>query len=129
MGKIFLAFALVWFTGCASTETGGTDVLEPLDPAAAEAPTPTPSPLLSNLLEKLRALGYEGIGMTYESDPTLELLGKVFSDPVAANRQIRAVYTGATTTYEAKTQSLTVGGTSNAPAILAFIKKKVPLRQ
>jgi len=113
---------------CASTGSGGSDVLEPLDPEVAEAPTPSPSPTLSALLEKLRALGYEGIGLTYESEATLDLLNKVFSSPVAANRQIRSVYTGAITTYDAKPQSLTVGGTSNVPAILSFIQKKVPAR-
>jgi len=119
-------FSLTLF-GCASGGgLEGDGLLEPVDPAVTETPSPV-SPGLAKLLEKLQSLGYEGIGLTYESDTTLELLYKVFSDPLAMNRQVRAVYTGLANAYDAKAQSLTIGGASSEKAILAFIKK-IPLK-
>ena len=126
---IFLVLVLCHIMGCASTEStpGGADgVLEPVDPSASATPSPSVSPWLPKLMERLTVVGYEGVGLTYESDGTLEMLFKVFSDPLTANRQIRFVYTGLANAYDAKAQSLTVGGTSNVTAILTFIQKKVP---
>ena len=129
MRKILLAFVLPLLLSCASIGSGDTDVLEPIAPSVTESPSPSPTPLLSKRLEKLQALGYEGIGMTYESDATLELLNRVFSDPTTSNRQVRSVYTGLNNAYDVKAQSLTVGGTSSVQAILTFIQKKVPMRK
>jgi len=125
--RIGAGLFLIAVVGCASSGgLEGAGVLEPVDPAATETPSAV-SPGLAKLLDKLQSLGYEGIGLTYESDATLELLYTVFSDPLAMNRQVRAVYTGLANAYDAKAQSLTIGGASNEKAILAFIKK-IPLK-
>ena len=109
-------------------------VLEPVDAASPEAPAEVAevaagtSPAYLKLMELLKAQGYEGIGLQYESERTLEFLGRVFSDPRSFNRQIKLVYTGLQLAYDAQHQSVTIGGTTDANAVLSFLQKKVPAR-
>ncbi len=84
--------------------------------------------LVSNLSEKLAALGYEALGLAFEEDDTLLLLGKVFDSPVAQNRNIKIIYTGLMMSYDPVYQSLTINTTQDLGSILRFIDKKVPKR-
>ena len=107
-----------------------SDVLEEVKPEQPfNAPDSTQeNPVLSRLTQKMQALGYEVIGLQFETNETLLLLESVFDSPVSQNRQIRIVYTGVTLSYDAKHRSLTIGGTQDTKAILKFIEKNVPLR-
>lgn len=82
--------------------------------------------LLVQLNEKLQSLGYEALGLQFESDETLSLLGKVFDSPLSQNKQIRIIYTGLEMSYDAKHQSLTIGGRKDLKSILNFIHKNIP---
>jgi hypothetical protein len=84
--------------------------------------------LLANINEKLKSLGYEALGLQFESDETLLLLGKVFDSPVSHNRQIRIVYTGLEMSYDIGHQSLTIGGRKDLKSILNYIQKNIPSR-
>ncbi len=84
---------------------------------------------LKKLKALLRELNYEGIGISYESDATLDLMITVFSDKRAKNREIRLFYTGLAMSYDTKAQSLTIGGVMEAEAILQYIQKNVPARK
>lgn len=86
------------------------------------------NPAFSKLKTKLNELGYEPIGLEYESTANLTLLYKVFSSAQLKNRRIQRVYTGMDLEYDAKAQALTVGGTQSVAKILAFIRKRVPRR-
>lgn len=126
-----LLVAAVVLSACSSSPQA-SGVLEPLEQAqpnpVAATSEPVISPSLQKLTDRLSALGYEPVGMAYESDATLDLLFKVFSDPLVQNRRIRLVYTGLQLAYDARAESLTIGGTSDAMKILAFIKKSVPVK-
>src|SRR5271167_573258 len=68
----------------------GSGVLEPAEAeakAAAETPPPPSNPTLEKLLALLKTKGYDGIGLEYENQPTLELLTRVFSDAKTSNRK------------------------------------------
>lgn len=121
---------LVFLSGCSSTPPDGSssEILEPVKENGAVAPDPAPSTNFLRLQELLIKLGYEGVGLAFESDESLQLLTTVFSDPRVANRQIRLVYTGLQMVYDAKYQSLTIGGTTQSSAIIDFIQKDIPLR-
>jgi len=84
--------------------------------------------LLANINEKLKSLGYEALGLQFESDETLLLLGTVFDSPVSHNRQIRIVYTGLEMSYDIGHQSLTIGGRKDLKSILNYIQKNIPSR-
>lgn len=86
------------------------------------------NPLVTNLNEKLQGLGYEALGLQFESDETLLLIGKVFDSAISHDRQIKIIYTGLEMSYDAKHQSLTLGGTKTLSAILSFINKNIPKR-
>lgn len=131
--RVLSIFALCLLAACSSSPTEN-GILEPLEektppaglaePAPAAPPSaPAASPALQKLLDLFATLGYEAVGMTYEDDATLNLLHRVFSDPLAANRAIKLVYTGHQMAYDAKAQSLTVGGSADAKVILAYLKK------
>jgi hypothetical protein len=91
-----------------------------------EAPDSKTNPLLSNISETLKGLGYEALGLSFESDETLLLLGKVFDSPLTHDRKIRIIYTGLQMDYDAKHQSLTINGEKDLATILSFIDKNVP---
>lgn len=138
MGAL-LGITLLLATGCSSQPESQqvnteppkvSDVLEEVKPEQpSNAPDSTQeNPVLSRLTQKMQALGYEVIGLQFETNETLLLLESVFDSPVSQNRQIRIVYTGVTLSYDAKHRSLTIGGTQDTKAILKFIEKNVPLR-
>ena len=86
------------------------------------------SPAESVLEQELQKLGYQGVGLKYETAQTIDLLAKVFADPAVANRQIALVYTGLAMSYDTSYKSLTVGGLKDVPSIVAFIKRNVPVK-
>ncbi len=115
--------------GCASE--GPTRDMRPEDGAVSASSfmeAPKPSPSLSQLLATLRGHGYDGVGLEFEGDTTLEFLNKVFQSPRAANRRIKLTYTGLALSYDPKHESLTVGGTSDLEAVLKYIEKHIPVR-
>ncbi len=87
------------------------------------------NPAFGKLNAKLSELGYEGVGLEYESTAVLDLLTGVFSSPDVKNRKIKRVYTGGGLEYDGPAESITIGGTTNKAKILTFIKKKVPKRK
>lgn len=88
--------------------------------------TPTESPLHAKLMEHLKSLGYEGMGLELESNEMLSFLLALFSSPATANRKIKRVYTGQSLEYDPKAEAITIGGTTDKTKVLNFIKKKVP---
>lgn len=122
---IFFA-TLVFLLGCSSNS-----VLEPVEATAETPETPIESPVpaaFETLRAKLGEHGYEGVGLDLETVESLERLLTVFSDPAAANRRIKQIYTGAANDYDAANESVTLSGSSDAKAILAFLKKRVPMQ-
>lgn len=87
------------------------------------------NPAFGKLNAKLTELGYEGVGLEYESTAVLELLTSVFSTADVKNRKIKRVYTGGGLEYDGPAEAITIGGTTNKAKILTFIKKKVPKRK
>ena len=125
---ILLAFTGL-LGGCASE--GPTRDMKPEDGAVSAASyleAPKPSPSLSQLLATLKIQGYDGVGLEFEGDTTLEFLNRVFQSPRAANRRIKLTYTGLALSYDPKHESLTVGGTSDLEAVLKYIEKHIPMR-
>lgn len=109
--------------GCA----GRPSVLEELkSEGQTAAGDSAQSPVFQELSATLARLGYQGVGLQYESEGSLQLLKTVFSDPRAAGRKVKLVYTGLHMSYDPKYQSLTIGGSADAGAILDYISKKVP---
>ena len=111
--------------GCASTNTV-SEVLTPAEDSAKAAPAP--DELHRAFLEQLQSLGYEGVGLQYETSDNFGLLQAVFRDPRVAGRRIRLVYTGMQMVYEVKAQALTIGGLRDPQAIVDYIVKNVPRR-
>ncbi len=130
MKRLVFFLPLFFLFGCTSsspTIDAPSPVLEAVEAEPEETPIETPvSAFLAKLEDRLATLGYEGVGLELETDATLELLFKVFSNPVVAGRKIQSVYTGAANDYDASNGSLTLGGTRNPKDMIAFIKKKVP---
>ena len=116
-----LAAALT-LTGCAITRSQLV-----LQQEGVEAEALVVSPALPGLIDRLTALGIEGVGLEHEEGSTLELLDRVFSDARVANRKIKQLYTGKSLAYEPHSQAVTVGGTQDAETIVGFIMK-IPLR-
>lgn len=114
--------ACFWQVGCSSA--GKMEVLETIEPSELRPTAQDPAYL--ELMQRLKELGYEGVGLEHESAAIHELMLEVFSDNVTANRQIKYIYTGIHMGYESKVQSLTIGGTDNIEAIKSYIKKNVP---
>jgi hypothetical protein len=131
--RILLGLTVVisLLAGCSSGETTKQDGLQPTEVTDSTVPVEgtTHSPALEKLTQLFTSLGYEGVGLQYESDATLDLLQKVFSDSRTKGHQIKLIYTGLHLAYDSRHQSLTVGGTSDAEMIVSFIQKKVPALQ
>jgi hypothetical protein len=128
---ILMLFILI--SGC-SSESAKLDspspVLEPVDPVAEELPIEAPIPLeLKKLEAKLAELGYEGVGIDVETPEVIAFLLQVFSNSAAANRKIKSVYTGGVNDYDAAQEAFTVGSPRELKTVLAFLKKKVPVRK
>jgi hypothetical protein len=124
---------VLMLAACSSTPSGGgSGVLEAVEnekkTEGAEAVAPPTNPTLEKLLALLKTRGYDGIGLEYEAEATLDLLHRVFTDPKTSNRKIKLVYTGLAMSYDALHQSLTVGGTNDINQILGFIQKHVPAK-
>lgn len=122
MGVLTGLLIFFWQGGCSTA--GKMEVLETIESAE-------PSPVVQNpayleLTQRLKELGYEGVGLEHESAAVHELMLKVFTDNVTANRQLKYIYTGIHMGYEPKVQSLTIGGTENVEVIKSYIKKNVP---
>ena len=132
--SLFLLLWILGFAGCASSPNSVSSVLEPapVEPEATQSaadalPAPPAAPRPGDqLVEQLRKLGYQGLGLEFEDPKTIELLEKVFAAPDAQGRDIKLVYTGMRLQYDAAQKSITIGGTKDLKAILTFIKKKVP---
>ncbi len=121
-------FALLLMTRCSSVDSANSEGLE-VNAAAGAASFMAASmlsPLLSALLERLKVLGYDGVGLEFESENTLEFLGRIFQSPRAANRKIKLMYTGMALSFDPKHNSLTIGGTTDVEAVLKYIEKQVP---
>ena len=116
---------------CSSTPTTaeGSGVLEPEDaPETTPTTAPAQGPSYQSLMDGLTSLGYEGMGLQFESEQTLMMLEQVFSDPALAGRKIRLVYTGLEMSYDPQYESITVGGLTRPVDIVNYVKKKIPLR-
>ncbi len=126
---IWSVFGMGIIGGCASSGPSGESSLEGgVAPAASYLEAPKQSPSLTQLLATLKTQGYDGVGLEFESDSTLEFLNRVFQSPRAANRKLKLMYTGLALSYDPKHESLTVGGTIDAETVLKYIDKYVPVR-
>jgi hypothetical protein len=125
MSVLFSCFCL-FMIGCASQ--GGKTVSDPSGQQADDSPPAPQDAAAGKLAECLQKNGYQGVGLRYESVATIDLLSKVFADSRTAGRQINLVYTGMGMSYDPAYKSLTVGGTSDAEAVIGFIDKNIPLK-
>lgn len=103
-------------------------VLEPMDPPGQVAEVVV-NPRYEKLVHLLHSLGYEPVGMQFETDANLDLLYQIFSNSVAQQRKIKLVYTGLQMAYDKIAESLTVGGTTNIANILAYIQRNVAVNK
>ena len=120
-----LIFICLGVIGCSSQETS---VLEPYDDTASREIKPKGP--YRELLDKLAALGYQGVGLEHEPEEVLGVLLDVFSNPKAAGRRLKLIYTGLHMSYDPKAESLTIGGIYGAAnavdRVLQYIEKNVP---
>ncbi|GEM_PF-2390344 len=134
---MLVVLGLIWASGCSSPEIPTQKqpqipgVLEEVNEGAKSGNlTDTPeNPLVTNVSEKLKNLGYEALGLQFENDDTLLLLGNVFDSALTYDRKIKIIYTGLEMSYDSKHQSLTIGGTKNLGTILNFIDKNIPKKE
>lgn len=125
LGQLGLVFFLsAALLSCSSNEV----IVDKPAPADVQADPVPPNPAYQRLMELFQSQNYEGVGMQFESDETLDLLYKVFSDQKTWNREIALVYTGLQMSYDNRHKSLTVGGTTSVTAILGYIQKHIPLK-
>lgn len=151
-GDMNSAFSLIhlfrfsWFfgalvMGCASSEKvldpvptdpkpapiSGDSPIVPYSEVGDEAPAGSGliSPKVVELSSRLAQLGYEGVGLEFEAESTIDRLLEVFANPTVERRQIRLVYTGVAHAYDPEHQSLTLAG-PDAQSALAFIRSQVP---
>lgn len=122
--RLALLIAVFLLPLCSSTPSG----MDAVNSAISGSEGPKASASLTALLATLKGLGYDGVGLEYESDSTLDFLNKLFQSPRVANRKIKLTYTGLALSYDAKHESLTVGGTTDVEYILKYIEKTVPVR-
>lgn len=123
LSPLFFSVICLFFVSCAS------NVFVPLnDPANTVPPEERiVSPNFQKLVALLKGLGYDGVGLQYESVETQNLLYTVFMDPKTHDREIQLVYTGAALSYDPRYKSLTIGGSRELPALINFIQK-IPAR-
>ncbi len=133
MKKLIMIAVLMLVQACSSAGAP-SPALEPVETVETVGGEPAETPIespVSAAFETLRArlteLGYEGVGLELETVESIERLQVVFSDPAAAGRRIKQIYTGAANDYDANNESVTLSGSDDAGAILAFLRKKVPL--
>lgn len=136
LGKILGILGLVYFISSCSSEPVSSPPKKPKVSSVLEEVSPhqenpvveesKANLLVTNISEKLKGLGYEALGLSFESDETLLLLGNVFDSPIVQNRKIKIIYTGLVMSYDAKHQSLTISTSKNLASILSFIEKNVP---
>ncbi len=133
--KSLIGIGFLVLAQCASKPATTPAVLEPVN-GQASVPTGNEDsgvaisavdPALAKLKDLLSKLGYEGVGLEFESADTLALLQSVFSDKRTANKDIRFIYTGITMAYDAGGKALTIGGTRDVQSVITFISKKVPV--
>ena len=129
------SLVLMGLSHCASQPTSPTqskisDILEEIRPeeGSTNQVRVSDNPLVIHISAKLQSLGYEALGLQFETDGTLLLLGKIFDSPVSHERQIRIIYTGLAMSYDSKHQSLTIGESKDLGSILIFIDKNIPKR-
>lgn len=124
LSPLFLSALCALFVSCAS------QIFVPLkDPANTVPPEERlVSPNFQKLVSLLKGLGYDGVGLQYESVETQNLLYALFSDPKTHDREIQLVYTGAALAYDPRYKSLTIGGSRELAVLINFIQKSVPSR-
>jgi hypothetical protein len=132
LGSVLIVFFLFLQVACSSNpalqKSGGeSDILEPADAPSSETVS-LPSPHLEKVLQLLASLGYQGIGLEYEDEATLNFLEAVFSSAKVRNRKILLIYTGMQYSYDKEQQSLTLGEDEKVAKALRFIEKNVPSR-
>lgn len=121
ISSIFLSFLV----GCTTSSVLNPTEEKPVPVPAGEESTISPNQTrVKNLLQAHR---YQGVGLEFETEQTLDLLFKVFSDSRTWNRKVKMVYTGLQMAYDARYQSLTVGNGSSAELVIAYILKNVPI--
>ena len=122
LSPLFLSALCVLFVSCAS------QIFVPLnDPANSVPPEERlVSPNFQKLVSLLKELGYDGVGLQYESVETQNMLYALFSDPKTHDREIQLIYTGAALAYDPRYKSLTIGGSRELPTLLNFIQKIPP---
>lgn len=121
-----LSVGLLLLVSCAQKE-----LLEPLSdnaPTVNVTEEANTNPNFRKLVDLLKERGYEGVGLPYESDSTLNFFYQVFSDARTANRQMTVFYSGLAMAYDGKNRSLTIGGANNPETAIRFIAKNVPLK-
>ncbi len=123
---LVLSVSLVFLFSCASRSSVLTQVNNEAE--LNQTPEAQESPAYNELKQILDKSGYQGVGLKFEADATLQLLTRVFSNPSTENRQIQLVYTGGAMLYDSQYKSLTVGGLKDVNAIVAYIQKNVPLK-
>ena len=126
--RLIVLTALLFMTIFCRCASKGSRILEPADSdAVAKADEKEiVNSKYDELMSVLGQLGYEGVGLQFENDSSLEFLIKLFSDPRMRDRKLRLIYTGLEMSYDARHQSLTIGGTRELEKIFAFIDKNVP---
>ena len=123
MKLLFISLVLLAISGCATTKD---KLLDPGKESAQEQMSAHPS--YQKLIQILKAREIQGVGLQYETEATLDLLYRVFSDTRTANRQVSIVYTGLSLSYDPRYRSLTIGGTNDANVIIAYIQKSIPAK-
>ncbi|MEZ4749944.1 MAG: hypothetical protein R3B54_04765 [Bdellovibrionota bacterium] len=114
---------LIWLAACSSSG----DLLEKWSEDGQSTDSESlNSPEFTELSSTLSALGYQGVGLRYETPSVQKMLKEVFSDPRVAGRNIKLLYTGLALSYDRKQGSLTIGGTMEPTAIITYIQKNVP---
>lgn len=123
------AFSVVLcaLAACSSQQSSFNAVMEPVDDKASLSQEAV-NPIYVRLAETLKTLGYEPVGIQYESNAVLELWNQVFLDPKTHNRMISLLYTGLQMSYDKTAHSLTIGGLTNSSMIVAYIQRNVPLK-
>lgn len=102
-------------------------VLEPMDPPGPPDKSEVARPNYDRLEAMLLGMGYEPVGMQFETDANLDLITQVFSSPIAQRRKIKLVYTGLQMAYDKAAESFTIGGLTNVTSILTYIQRNVPV--